>query len=116
MGLVFSIAANERRWEFGVLRALGFPQAFILKSLLVEGAVLAFTGGLFGAIIGGALLLALGGHAVQVAGLPLHTPSPGGLLASSLGGQVAALLSVTVAALVPAWRISKQDVSLAMRD
>jgi hypothetical protein len=31
MGLVFSIAVNERRFEIGVLRALGFASTWIMK-------------------------------------------------------------------------------------
>ena len=45
IGLVFSMAANERRKELGVLRALGATRLHIFKSLLAESSLLALIGG-----------------------------------------------------------------------
>ena len=39
VGLVFAIAANERRQEIGVLRALGCPRHLVMRLLLTEGAM-----------------------------------------------------------------------------
>jgi putative ABC transport system permease protein len=116
MTLVFSVAANERRWDMGVLRALGFPRTLVLKVLLLEGATLALVGGSAGVLLSIAGFSALGSSLAQVARLPIHMPSPLGLLSLSLGGQTTALLSVTLAAFVPAWRISHEEVALSMRE
>ena len=48
IGLVFSMAANERRRELGVLRALGATRGFVFRSLLAEAGLLALAGGLAG--------------------------------------------------------------------
>lgn len=114
--LVFSVAANERRWDMGVLRALGFTRALVLKVLLMEGAMLALAGGSVGVLLSVLGFSAFGGELAQVARLPIHSPSPMGLVSLSLGGQTTALISVTLAAFVPAWRISHEEVALSMRE
>jgi putative ABC transport system permease protein len=42
------MAANERRRELGVLRALGATRSFVFKSLVTEAGLLALMGGLVG--------------------------------------------------------------------
>ena len=49
ISLIFSMAANERRREIGVLRALGATRGFVfLQSILAEAAILAVGGGAVG--------------------------------------------------------------------
>jgi putative ABC transport system permease protein len=116
MGLVFSVAANERRWDIGVLRALGFPRQLVLKVLLLEGAALAAAGGAVGVLISIVGFSVFGDELTRLAKLPLQIPPPLRLISLSLGGQSLALLSVTLAAFLPAWRISHQEVALTMRE
>jgi putative ABC transport system permease protein len=116
LGMVFSVGANARRWDIGVLRALGFPRALVLKVLLTEGAMLALMGGLVGISVAIAGFTALGDEVVRMVGLPLQVPSVLGLVSLSLGGQAVALFSVTSAAFVPAWRISHEEVALTVRE
>lgn len=116
MGLVFSIAVNERRFEIGVLRALGFASPWILKALLLEGATLALAGGFVGVLTTILAFAALGGQAIRLTGLPLHVPPPLELLSISVGGQSLALASVVLAAFIPAWRISRDEVAVTLRD
>ena len=115
IGLVFSIAVNERRREIGVLRALGSTRSFVLRSILAEGFILALGGGAVGVILTALAVWLFRDEIVQSAGLPLLTPSPFALLALGLGGLALALASVTLAALSPALRISRQDPAVAMR-
>jgi putative ABC transport system permease protein len=116
MGMVFTVAVNERRWEIGVLRALGLPRSLVLKELLLEGAVLALAGGFVGVILANIGFVAFGDQVVRVVKLPLQFPSPVGLLSLSVGGQAVALVSVILAASLPVWRISHQEVALSMRE
>lgn len=115
MGLVFSIAVNERRAEIGVLRALGFRSTKILQTLLIEGAMVALSGGLAGVILAAIGMHNFADDFVRVVGVALYEPSPAGLVVLSLAGQALALASVTLAAFVPAWRISHEEVALTMR-
>jgi putative ABC transport system permease protein len=116
LGLVFAIAASERRWEIGVLRALGLSRSFVLRALLLEGATLALAGGFAGVVIAATGFAALGEQVATVVKLPLQFPSPLALLSLALGGQATALASVALAAFIPAWRISHEEVALSMRE
>ena len=49
-------------------------------------------------------------------GIPFLLPSVGSLLLLVGGGLLLALVSVNLAALVPAFKISRQDPAIAMRE
>jgi putative ABC transport system permease protein len=116
MGLVFSLAANERRREIGMLRALGATQTLVLKTLLLEGAVLALSGGVAGI---GLAVSAAGLFQEQISRLlniQIALPSPLPLIGLAAAGLVLALVSVTVAAWIPSVRLSRQEPALTMRE
>jgi putative ABC transport system permease protein len=116
IALVFSMAANERRRELGVLRAMGATRTFVFRSLLAEAGLLAMAGGLAGI---GLVVLAtylFRSLIVHTLGLPLLLPSPGALLLEVLAGLALALVSITLAAMLPAYRISHMDPANAMRE
>lgn len=116
IGLVFSLATNERRRQIGVLRALGATARFVFRSLLAEGAALAVGGGALGLA---AAVLGIGLFGEQIASLVdihVHLPPVPPLLALSAGALVLAILTVTPAVWVPARRISAEEPSLAMRE
>ena len=116
IGLVFTVAVNERQREVGVLRALGATRSFVLRSILAEGFILALGGGAVGVILTALAVWLFRDDIVQSAGLPLLSPSPFALLVLVLGGLALALASVTLAALFPALRISRRDPAVAMRE
>ncbi len=116
VGLIFSMAVNERRREIGVLRALGAPQSFVLGSLLAESAVLALGGGISGSFITILMIKGNGGDLLRSMGLPIAVPAPMALVGLALAGLSFALLSIVLAASVPAVRISRREVALAMRE
>jgi putative ABC transport system permease protein len=115
IGLAFSVAVNERRREIGVLRALGSTRSFVLRCILAEGFILALGGGAVGVILTVLAVLFFRDGIVQSVGLPLFSPSPFALLVLASGGLALALVSVTLAALFPALRISRQEPAVAMR-
>jgi putative ABC transport system permease protein len=115
IALAFSVAVNERRREIGVLRALGATRSLVLRSILAEGFILALGGGAVGVILTTLAAVLFRDEIVQSVGLPLSSPSPFVLPVLALGGMVLALASVTLAALFPALRISRQDPAIAMR-
>jgi putative ABC transport system permease protein len=116
MGLIFSMAANERRRELGVLRAMGATRNFVLKSLLIEAGMLALTGGAVGVSLTIAIVVLFRTRIILSLNLPFLFPSLLSLSAQVVGGLALALVSVTLAALIPAWRISFADPSNAMRE
>lgn len=116
IGLVFSLAANERRRQIGVLRALGATAAFVFRSLLAEGAALAVAGGALGIGLAVLVIGLFGAQLATMANIHIQLPPTPLLLAMSAGGLVLALLTVTPAVWVPARRISAEEPSLAMRE
>ena len=116
IGIIFSMAANERRREMAVMRAVGATRSFIFRSVLAEAAILALSGAVVG-ISAAAFSLYL--FKDMIAGslkMPFLFPSITSFIGLFSGGVVLALITVTLAALIPALRISRQELALAMRD
>lgn len=116
IGLVYSMAMNERRQEIGVLRALGLTRRFVLRSLLAEGLIIAAAGGAAGIAVFTAAVHLFHDLIVRTMGVPFLIPSPPSLLILALGALALALGSVALGALVPTVRISRMDPALAMRE
>lgn len=115
IGLVFSLAVNERRQQIGVLRALGLTRRFVLQSLLAEGLILALFGRVAGIAFFATLVHLFQHLIIQTMGVPFLMPSAVSLVILSVGALVLALVSVTLGALVPTVRISLMDPAAAMR-
>ncbi|NLT42264.1 MAG: FtsX-like permease family protein [Anaerolineae bacterium] len=116
VGLVFSIALNERRREIGMLRALGATRSFVLRSLLAEAGALGLLGALVGipvALLGTFLFRNLLMSSLEVLFL---FPSVTSILVLFIVGLVLAVATVTLAAFIPAYRVSRLDPATAMRD
>lgn len=116
MGLVFSLAANERRREIAMLRALGATRQVVRKTLLGEGLVLALSGGAVG--IGLAVLASslFQEQITQATGIRMALPGWLPLLGLVATGLALAVASVAAAAWLPASRLSQQEPALAMRE
>lgn len=109
----------ERLGEFGTMMALGNHQLHIFRLLLVENALLGVIGGALGALFGVALA-----QIVSLIGIPMPPPPnanvgytahiliiPSIIFDAFLVGTVATVL----AAIAPAWRVSKVRVDEALR-
>lgn len=101
-------ALEQRRYELAVMRVLGASPGRLLGLLIAEGAVLALAGTLLGLALGHAMTSALGAWLEQaqqptVTGLAF---APEELLVAGL-----ALLVGVAAAVLPAWRAYRTDVS-----
>jgi putative ABC transport system permease protein len=116
LGLVFSMAANERRRELGMLRAMGATRAFVFWSLLTEAAILALVGSAAGIVLTLMVTYLFHNLLVHVLNVPFLLPSVRTLLLPVVAGLGLAMVSIAVAALVPAYRISQMDPADAMRE
>lgn len=116
IGLVFSMAANERRQELGVLRAMGATRAFVFRSLLTEAVLLGLSGGLSGLGLTLLTIYLFRRLIVVTLEIPFLLPSPYSLLVQVAGGLGVALASITAGAFIPAYRISCMDPATAMRE
>jgi putative ABC transport system permease protein len=110
---LFLARASAREREFAVRTALGAARIRIVRQLLVESGVIAFSGAAFG------LLVALGGIRLLVALQPANLPriDSVGIDGSVLGFTLlAALLSAFLFGLVPALQSSRPSFALVLKD
>lgn len=114
--LVFSLAVNERRREIGVLRALGASRRSVFFSLLTEANLLALGGGIIGLGVASLGVYLFRNLLVSSLGIPFLLPSFPLLLLLIIAGLAVVLVSVSFSALFPAYRVSRQEPALAMRE
>lgn len=116
IGIVFSMAANERRREMAVLRAVGATRNFVFRAVLTEAALLALGGAILG-IAGSASGLFI--FKDLIAGslkMPFLFPSIPSFIGLFSAGVALAMITVTLSALIPALRLSRQELAIAMRE
>ena len=116
IGIVFSMAANERRREMAVLRAIGATKNYILLSLLAEASLLALSGAAAGIGVSAACLYLLKDMIAGSLKMPFLFPSISSLASLFGAGVVLALITVALSALIPALRLSRQELAVAMRE
>jgi putative ABC transport system permease protein len=116
IAVVFSLAVNERRRYIGVMRALGARRTTVLQSLLLEAVLLALAGGVVGIAVASLAVYLFRSLIMGLMNTPFLFPAPLSLAGLGLGALVLALLGVTLAALIPALRISFQDPAISMRE
>ena len=110
---VFLISLNERRREIGVLRVLGASRSFALRTLTLEGLMLALFGAIPGALIG--LLIGTFVLPSLLPGLGSNQINLAQWLASGATGLLVAVFSVAIATLIPIWWVFRRDPAVSMR-
>jgi ABC-type antimicrobial peptide transport system permease subunit len=88
----------------------------VLRSLLLEGVILAITGGAAGILLA---ILAAGLFGEQIAratSIQISLPAPLALAAWATAGLLLVVGSVVLAAWLPASKLSKEEPALAMRE
>ncbi|MDR1685314.1 MAG: ABC transporter permease [Desulfovibrio sp.] len=99
-GAVFALTAHERRREFGLLKAMGARNGFILRMLIAEAAVLGCLGGLMGMPAAAVWLFAT--DAGRLTGAFSVSSFAGFVGVSMLATLFSAVAAGVLAALVPA--------------
>jgi len=116
IGLVFSMAANERRREMAVLRAVGATRNFIFQAVLTEAGILGLAGSLVGIAAAAFSLFVFQDVLVQNLKMPFLFPSIPSFIGLFSAGVALAIITVTLSAMIPAVRISRQELAIAMRE
>ena len=112
VGVLYSAVLVERRRELGVLLALGARRRQILQLIVAEAVLATSAGGIGGVILGGSVLLALQrsfGYYLANLDVPFVWPAASALLLHGLAGVGLASCVGLAGALVPAWRLSRQE-------
>ncbi|MGE5620353.1 MAG: ABC transporter permease [Sphingomonadaceae bacterium] len=115
VGMVYSLAVNERRQQIGVLRAIGFGRGFVTQSLLAEGLILASAGAAGGIAVSAYTVYLFHDLIVGTMGIPFLFPSTIGLFLLATAALVLTLASVALGALVPTLKIGRLEPAVAMR-
>jgi putative ABC transport system permease protein len=99
-----------------VLRALGATSRYVARSLLLEASLVALCGATVGALLAVLAIYLFRRLIIVSLGVPFLLPSAGALALQIGVGLLLAILSVLLAALLPAIKISRQDPAIAMRE
>jgi len=110
------MAANERRREIAVLRALGATRFYVFQSVLAEAVILALGGAVLGVILATFIIYMFRNYIVSSLGMPFLFPSLGSFLLLVGVGTAFILATVILAALVPAFRVSRMEPAIAARE
>lgn len=116
IGLVFSMAANERRREIAVLRAVGATRFYAVRAILVEAALIALGAGLLGVFLAAQGMFLFKDLLAGSLRMPFLFPDFPVLAGFALGGILLSLITVTFAAFFPALRITGFEPAIAMRE
>jgi putative ABC transport system permease protein len=116
IGINFSMAANERRREMAVLRCLGATRGFIFRCLLTEAVMLALAGSAAGISVAAAGLYLFRNLIAGSLKMPFLFPSFASFAGMFSAGVGLAVVTVTLAVLLPAVRLSRQELAIAMRE
>jgi putative ABC transport system permease protein len=116
MGVNFSMAANERRREMAVLRAVGATPGFIFRLILTEAGLLAAAGAVVGIAIAALGLFVFKDMIAGSLKMPFLFPGFSSLAVLFAAGVGLAIVTVGLSALVPAVRLSRQELAISMRE
>jgi len=111
--LVLARGAGRQR-EFAIRTAMGASRSRMIRQLLVESLLCAAAGGLLGIVLGNSLMKVLTPVVVANAGIHGLTDSlDKGVLAFAIA---ATALSGIFFGLIPAWRVTRMDVTEVVKD
>jgi len=110
-----NMVVSERKWEIGVIRAMGARRSFIHRLFILESAMLSVLGGLFGTALGIASSHAITSFfSIFVAGSSSVVPLT---KISTIGWAMAASLAIgLVGGMLPASRASRVEISEALSE
>jgi putative ABC transport system permease protein len=105
------IAMRDRIRDHAVLQTLGFTGSLIGAMVIIEGALLGLAGGAIG-VFAAWLVTRIGRYSMTMEGLNVEISSDPFILV--IGITIALALGV-LAGIVPAWRVSRLEISQCFR-
>jgi len=105
------LGVQDRRREHAVFQTLGFAGGLLARLVVAEGALLGLAGGALGTL-GAFALVRFGHYSLSTEGLSIHVTMTVGVLATGL--VLAAGLGMLAGA-VPAWQVSRREITESFR-
>jgi putative ABC transport system permease protein len=116
LALVFSVILQERNREFALLRIMGATKADLACLIFREAFLISAGGALLGLSAAAVVFLSYAALIKEKLLLPFLRPDPGILALTGLAAFFLALLTGPLASLHAAWRVSRLEVHLSLRE
>lgn len=116
LALVFSMALNERKKEFGVMRALGASRVQLVGIILRESLLVSSAGAVLGLVLAGAVLFPFEAYIHARLRMPSLFPGIAALIAAMGGTFLLAALTGPLACIFSAIRLARSETCLFLRE
>lgn len=114
--VVFSTMINERKKEFAVYRVIGMSRKMLAGMVLSESLILSFISAVLGVLVSGLCVSFFSNAIENQLGLPFLLPSINTFLIFGLVTLAVSVLIGSIAAAYAAFRLSKVDTGLILRE
>ncbi len=115
MAFAFYMIVNERRREFGLLRAMGANKGHVSAIILTEASFLSAGGGVAGILLGLGLLTSFKSLMLHHLRLPYLFPTPAALIALIAGAFILSVMTGLLSALLPSFTALRVEPYDAIR-
>jgi putative ABC transport system permease protein len=106
---LMSMAINERKREFGLLRSIGATKLTISRIVMAEAGLVSLIGSLLGLLVGGAVLVVSESLLAQSYNIAFEQPMASELAFFLVGSLALGMLIGTAAATYPAYAAARMD-------
>lgn len=114
--IAFAMISHERAKEFAVLRVMGASRRMVSGLLLTESALISAIGAAVGLIAAAIIVFPFGSFIRSRLELPYLLPGTGVIVALAAASLLLSILAGAMTAAVSAYRISKNDAGLSLRE
>ncbi len=114
--IAFSMIAHERVKEFAILRVMGASQKQVAGLLLTEAGMISLIGALTGLCAGAMIVFPFSEAIRKTLDLPYLVPGAGTIAAIAAGTVFLSVLTGALTSAVSAWRMSRVDAGLVLRE
>ncbi|MBR1780600.1 MAG: ABC transporter permease [Oscillospiraceae bacterium] len=114
--IAFAMISHERAKEFAILRVMGASQRMVSRLLLTESALISLIGATLGVALAALILVPFSGAISTALDLPYLMPEVGAIVALAAGALALSVLAGSLTAAVSAYRISKKEAGLILRE
>lgn len=116
MLIAFSMLINERKKEFAVLRVIGTSRRMLAEIIISESAVIGILGGIIGIAAASIVVFPFSSLIEENLGLPFLLPSAAQILVYIAAALSVALIAAPLSSAYSAFKLSRVDTGLILRE